>query len=184
MLKRPGPALFATNFGNSPTRTPKGQAGPHRSLGVSKRGKLSYSPGASQEGELAGQFGVPGALPRDVRGWRALAGCAAPGSAAARARAPVRGELSEGTCAGARSGSGPAAAGGRGGQRRSRGGARTPSSVGLLEVAARPRVGGRQALYPEPRNLGLLGVKERRERSAAGGGAARCCSLLRLPLSV
>lgn len=33
MLKRPGPA---PNFGNSPTRTPTGQAGPHRYLGVGK----------------------------------------------------------------------------------------------------------------------------------------------------
>lgn len=47
--------------------------------------------------------------------------------------------------------------GGRGEQGRGRGGARTPSSAGLLEVAARPPAGGHRWLYPEPGNARLRG---------------------------
>lgn len=173
----------ATNFGSSPTLSPKGQAGPHRSLGVSKREKIiplrRWERGRGVRWAVRGSAG---SNKERSRGWRALGRRAVRGPRQ-RAR-PSEGALSEGTCAGARAGSGPPAAGGagRGGEGRGRGGARTPISAGLLEAAARPRVGGQRPSHPEPPNPGLWGtVRDARRGTRPWGRAARRCLLLRFP---
>lgn len=104
-------------------------------------------------GERAGQLGVPGALPKGGRWVAEPWGAArrgglwqrgrAGGAVRVHVRGSARGEWSP--------------SGGRGGQGRGRGGARTPSSTGFPEAAARPPAGGRQPPYPEPENLGLRG---------------------------
>lgn len=82
------------------------------------------------------------------RWYPVFAGCAAPRSAAARARAPVRGGAVRGHVRGSALWEW-SRGGGRGEQRRGRGGARTPSSPGLLEAVV--------LLYPQPQNPGLWG---------------------------
>lgn len=156
MLKRPALAFFSFQLWQLSHLHPEG-ASPHRSRGVSKREEINPLPprkrgrGASRAVRRSG-----GASKGRARWCRALGGCAAPGSVAARARAPGRGGAVRGHVRGSAPGEG-SWSGGRGGQGRGRGGARTPSSTGLLEAAARPPAGGRQPAYPERENLGLRG---------------------------
>lgn len=89
MLKRPGRAFFSFQLWQLSHPHPEG-AGPHRSLGVSKRGEINPLPrrkrgrGASRAVRRSG-----GASKGRARGCRALGGCAARGvcgRAGARAR--------------------------------------------------------------------------------------------------
>lgn len=131
MLKRPGLVFFRFPTLAALPPAPQG-AGPHTSLGVSKREEIitlsSRKPG---RGILREVWGSGGASQGRARGWPALAGCAAPGSAAARARALIRGGEVRGLVRG-RALWEWSRGGGRGGQGRGRGGARTPRRAGLL----------------------------------------------------
>lgn len=156
MLKRPGLAFFSFQLWQLSHPHPEG-AGPHRSLGVSKREEINPLPRRKRgRGASRAVRRSRGASRGRARGCQALGGCAAPGSEAARARAPVRGGAVRGHVRGSAPGEW-SRSGGRGRQGRGRGGARTPSSTGLLEAAARLPAGGRQPPYPEPENLGLRG---------------------------
>lgn len=115
MLKRPGRAFFSFQLWQLSHPHPEG-AGPHRSLGVSKRGEINPLPrrkrgrGASRAVRRSG-----GASKGRARGCRALGGLRSAGGLWPRGRArPSEGALSEGTCAGARAGSGRRVAGGAG----------------------------------------------------------------------
>lgn len=87
MLKRPGLAFFGFQLWQLSHPHPEG-AGPHTSQGVSKREEIITRPRRKRgRGDRRSARGSGSAPHRRARGWPVFGGCAAPGSAAARARA-------------------------------------------------------------------------------------------------
>ena len=184
MLKRPGLAFFSFQLWQLSHPHPEG-AGPHRSLGVSKREEIiplsrrKQGRGASWAVQRSG-----GASKGRARGRRALGAAQSLGSADARARAPVRGGAVRGHVRGnapgewSRSGwlAGWLAGGaGRGGAAAARG-RRAPPGFLRLRRGHQLEGGGRCIQSRKTWDLG--GAEGRRSGTWPRGRSARCSSLL------
>ena len=194
MLKRPGLAFFSFQLWQLSHPHPEG-AGPHRSLGVSKREEIiplsrrKRGRGASWAAQRSG-----GASKGRARGRRALGAAQSRGPRMRGRARPSEGALSEGTCAGARPGSGRGVAGwlagwlaggaGRGGAAAARG-RRAPPGFLRLRRGHQLEGGGRCTQSLKTWDLG--GAEGRRSGTWPRGRSARCSSLLsrrRFPRSI